>query len=322
MPLLRYSVRRLVEAVPLLLGLVTIVFFLSRLLPGDATTVFLSPNISPSILEQLKSQFGLDRPVGEQYLRWMQSALTGDLGYSFSYNQPVMSVIGNVFPNTLVLGVAALVIEIGLGILLALPVFLWEGRKVETAIANLTLAVYTLPSFWIGMLLLLLFSYGLGLLPSSQMYSSGKASSEGSVFDLLKHLALPALTAAIPAAAGFARYLRSNVKMVMNQDYVLMARSMGLSNKTIFRSYILPNAAAPMVSLIGIEIGMLLTGVLVTETLFAWPGMGRLTIAAISSRDYPLILGCTLVAGVVVIIGNLLADLVNALIDPRIGNAE
>ncbi len=312
----------MVEAIPLLLGLATIVFFLSRLLPGDATTVFLSPNISPSILEQLKSQFGLDRPVGEQYIRWMGSALTGDFGYSFSYNQPVMSVIGSVFPNTLMLGMGALVVEIGLGILLALPVFLWEGKKVEAVIANLTLAVYTLPSFWIGMLLLLVFSYGLGLLPSSQMYSSGTSASEGSVFDLLKHLALPALTAAIPAAAGFARYLRSNVKMVMNQDYVLMARSMGLSNKRIFRSYILPNAAAPMVSLIGIEIGMLLTGVLVTETLFAWPGMGRLTIAAISSRDYPLILGCTLVAGVVVIIGNLLADLVNALIDPRIWNTE
>ncbi|MEO8168346.1 MAG: ABC transporter permease, partial [bacterium] len=144
MPLLRYSLRRLVEAVPLLLGLVTIVFFLSRLLPGDATTVFLSPNISPSILEQLRSQFGLDRSVSEQYIRWMQSALTGDLGYSFSYNQPVLSVIGNVFPNSLILGIGALVIEIGLGILLALPVFLWQGRKIESVIANLTLAVYTL----------------------------------------------------------------------------------------------------------------------------------------------------------------------------------
>lgn len=310
------------EAVPLLLGLVTIVFFLSRLLPGDATTVFLSPNISPAILEQLKSQFGLERPVSEQYIHWMRSAFTGDLGYSFSYNQPVLSVIGRVFPNSVALGLAALVIEIGLGVLLALPVFVWEGKKAEQLIANATLAVYTLPSFWIGVVLLLVFSYGLGLLPSSQMYSSGISSSEGTFFDLLKHLILPALTAAIPAAAGFARYLRSSVKTVMNQDYVLMARSMGLSNKRIFRSYILPNAAAPMVSLIGIEIGMLLTGVLVTETLFAWPGMGRLTVAAIGSRDYPLILGCTIVAGVVVIVGNLLADLVNALIDPRIRYAE
>ncbi len=318
MPLLRYSIRRFVEAIPLLLGLVTLVFFLSRLLPGDATTVFLSPNISPAIVEQLKTQFGLDRPAGEQYLRWVSSALTGDLGYSFSYNQPVVSVIGRVFPNSLILGIAALCIEIGCGILLALPVFLWEGKKIEAVIANTTLAVYSLPSFWIGVLLLLVFSYGFGWLPSSQMYSSGIASSDGTSLDLLKHLILPAFTAAIPAAAGFARYLRSSVQTVMQQDYILAARSMGISNKKIFRFYILPNAVAPMVSLIGIEIGLLLTGVLVTETLFAWPGMGRLTIAAIGARDYPLILGCTLVAGVVVIAGNLLADIVNALIDPRV----
>ena len=177
------------------------------------------------------------------------------------------------------------------------------------------LVVCTLPSFWIGIMLLIVFSYGLGMFPSSQMYSSGQS---GSFPDMLRHLVLPALTAAIPAAAGFARYLRTSLSTVMAQEYVLAANSMGLSRWRVFRSYVLPNAISPIVSLLGIELGVLLTGVLVTETLFSWPGMGQLTIGAIFARDYPLILGCTLVSGVVVIAGNLVSDVVNAIIDPRI----
>lgn len=241
---------------------------------------------------------------------------------SFTYNEPVTHVIGRFFPNTVLLASTALVLEVFLGIALALPAFFQHGRRFDRFIARSMVLLYTLPSFWIGMLLLMLFSYQLGWFPSSQMYPSGTMAGEGSVGDLLAHLVLPALTVALPAAAGFARYLRSSIGTVLGQEYVIAARSMGLPERTIVRKYILPNALAPMVALIGLEIGLLLTGVLVTETLFAWPGMGRVMVLAIASRDYPLILGCTLLAGVVVIIGNLVADVVNSAIDPRMREAE
>jgi peptide/nickel transport system permease protein len=231
----------------------------------------------------------------------------------------VSEVLGRVFPNTVLLGASALAIEFCLGIALAAFVFLFDGQRIENLFSQVLLILYTVPSFWIGLMLLLVFSYGLGWLPSTQMYSSGEEKSFG---DLLSHLILPAFTLAIPSAAGIARYLRSSVKSVMHQEYVLAAHAMGISKRSIFRSYILPNSISPMIALMGIEIGILLTGVLVTERIFSWPGMGSVTVDAILSRDYPLILGCTLVAGAVVIGGNFLADLVNAIIDPRIRQAE
>lgn len=313
--LLKHATLRILEAVPLIFGLITIVFFLSRLLPGDVTDVFIAPTISQAAKEQLRSQLGLERSLLEQYLAWLQSVLSGNLGVSFTRNAPVLGVIGNAIANTVVLGIAALVIEITLGILLVLPTFLYEGKWVEKVFSNFMLVVYTLPSFWIGVMLLIVFSYRLGIFPSSQMYSSGQF---GSFPDMLRHLVLPALTAAIPAAAGFARYLRNSVSSVMTQEYVLAGKSMGLSVRRLFCSYVLRNAMTPIVSLLGIEIGVLLTGILVTETLFSWPGMGQLTINAIFSRDYPLILGCTLVSGIVVIAGNLVSDVINAIVDPRI----
>ncbi|MBI5472744.1 MAG: ABC transporter permease [Ignavibacteriae bacterium] len=318
MALLRFSLRRLAEAIPLLFGLVTIVFFLSRLLPGDAATVFLSPTISSHVVDQLKEQFGLNRPAVEQYVSWLRSAVVGNLGYSFSQNEPVTHVIARYFPNTALLAGAALIIEIAFGIIIALPVYFASGSTLDRFASRATVVVYTLPSFWIGLLLLSAFSYGLGLFPSSQMYASGTRPGSGSLTDLLHHLILPAATAAIPAAAALGRYLQANIRTVMKQEYVVAATSMGLQRPRIFFSYVFPNAAAPMITLIGVEIGLLLTGALVTETLFAWPGVGRLTVLAIQSRDYPLILGCTLVAGVVVIAGNILSDIANAMLDPRL----
>jgi peptide/nickel transport system permease protein len=318
MVILKYLARRILEAIPLIFGLVTVVFFLSRLLPGDATDVFISPTTPLSVKDQLRTQFGLDKPVLDQYFAWISSVFSGEFGTSFTRSAPVLDVIESVFPNTVVLAVAALLFEVVLGICLALPTFFYEGKWIEKLISNFSLVVYTLPSFWIGVLLLIVFSYWLGMFPSSQMHSTDDSGTA----DLLHHLALPAATAAIPAAAGFARYLRSSISTIMTSDYVLTAKSMGLTESRVFLSYVLRNAITPLISLLGIEVGLLLTGVLVTETLFSWPGMGQLTISAILSRDYPLILGCTLVSGVVVIMGNLISDAVNAFIDPRIRLTE
>lgn len=319
MPLLTYTLKRTLATLPLLLGVVTIVFFLARLLPGSVTDAFLSPSIPQTVREQLREQLGLDRPAIEQYVLWLRSAISGDFGYSFTRNGQVLDVLWEVFPNTLILGAAAILLELTLGIAFAVPVFFSRGTWVEKIASNSLLVVYALPSFWVGIMLLIVFSYGIGLFPSSQMFSSG---GEGSLGDLLSHLVLPACTAALPAAAGLARYLQKNIRSVMKQEHVVYARSMGLPRSKILGMYVLPNAISPVVSLIGIEIGILFSGVLVTEVLFSWPGMGQLTIAAIRSGDYPLILGCTLFSGVIVVGGNLVADVVNAVIDPRLRPAR
>ena len=316
MPLLKFFIRRAVHSLPMLFGLATVVFFLSRLLPGDPASLFIAPGVPPDLAEQLRTQFGLHRPLGEQYLLWLTAVARGDLGFSFTHHASVVDVLRTVFPNTAILGLSALALELVLALLIALTATANSGSWFDRVISNATLVVYTLPSFWLGIILLSVFSFGVNMFPSSQMYSSGEGGR--SAADVVHHLVLPALTVAIPGAAGLARYLRTSISNTLTQDYVLAARSMGLSRKRIVTSYVLPNSLGPTVSMLGIEIGVLLTGVLVTETLFAWPGMGRIAVMAIFARDYPLILGCTLVAGVVVIAGNVIADLVNALIDPRI----
>lgn len=314
--LARFAAARILLAIPTLFGLATIVFFLSRLFPGDPATLHLAPSVPPAVAESIRTQFGLDRPLAEQYFSWLWAVLRGDFGFSFSHHVGVREVLVRTFPNTLLLGLATLAVEIAIAIALVYVAFIRPGKPVERLLMNGTLVVYALPSFWIGILLIATFAYGLGLLPSSQMYTS--ASAERSIGDLLQHLILPATAIALPGAAALARYLQSGSTSLLHSDHLVAARSMGLSEGRIFRSYVLPNAAASFVGAIGVEIGVLFAGVVTTEVLFSWPGMGRLTVSAILARDYPLILGCTLLAGAVVVVGNLVADLIAAFIDPRI----
>jgi peptide/nickel transport system permease protein len=304
----------------MLFGLATLVFFVSRLLPGDPASLYVAPGTPPSLAEQLRSQFGLDRSLWDQYLAWLFSTLRGELGFSFAHGAPVTDVLRQVFPNTLLLGGAAFLLECILAFVIAGLAIRFAGSRFDRALSNMTLVAYALPSFWLGILLLSLFSFSLRIFPSSQMHSVGADQLGGwaALWDMLKHLALPALTVAVPGTAAIARYLRTSMAETMKQDYVVAAIGMGLSKGRVFRSIVLPNSLGPVVSVLGIEIGVLLTGVLVSETLFAWPGMGRCAVMAIFSRDYPLILGCTLSGGVLVVAANILADVIRAWIDPRV----
>ena len=320
MSLVKFLTRRVVHAIPMLFGLVTLVFFVSRLLPGDPAGLYIAPGIPPRVAEHLRLQFGLDRPLWDQYLAWLSSVVRGELGYSFAHGAPVRDVLFRVFPNTLLLGAAARVLECAAAFVLAALAVRFAGSWFDRTLSNATLVVYSLPSFWIGILLLSLFSFSLRIFPSSQMQSVG-AEQLGALAgfgDMLKHLALPALTVAIPGIAAITRYLRTSMEETMQRDHVVAASGMGLSDWRVFRSYILPGSLGPVISVLGVEIGVLLTGVLVSETLFAWPGMGRLAVMAIFSRDYPLILGCTLAGGVLVVAANILADFLRAWIDPRV----
>jgi len=318
--LLRFLIQRVLQAVPTLLGLVTLVFFLSRLLPGDPSSLYISPGIPPAVAEQLRSQFGFDRPLVDQYVAWVTEVFRFELGHSFAHNAPVSEVLRNVFPNTLILGVSALALECVLALLIVAFAVSRLGSTFDRLLSSFTLVLYSLPSFWIGILLLLTFSFTFKLFPSSQMHSLSARDTGGllAFADMLQHLILPALTVAIPGAAALARYLRTSITDTLRQEYVVAATGMGLSQSKMFRSYVLPNSVGPVISLLGIEVGVLLTGVLVTETLFAWPGMGRIAVMAIFSRDYPMILGCTLLGGCVVVVANMLSDVLRAWLDPRV----
>ncbi len=316
----RLVAKRIVSAIPLLFGLLTIVFLISRLAPGDPLAHFISPKISPQVAEELRKQFGLDQPILIQYVSWLTNALKGDLGTSFSHQRPVAKVILTFLPNTALLAAAAIVIEVIVGLFLGSVAVRCYGSWLDKLVANTTLVVYTLPTFWVGFLLLTIFAYGLQLFPSSLMYSVDSESLPAldRAIDLLKHLILPACAIAISGAAAIARYFRSSLLKVQNSEYVTAARSLGVTERKIFFCYQLPNAVAPVITILGLEIGTLLTGAIVTETIFSWPGMGRLAVLAILARDYPLVMGCTLISGVVVIVGNLVADFLYARVDPRV----
>ncbi|MBI4547521.1 MAG: ABC transporter permease [Ignavibacteriae bacterium] len=315
-----YIVKRIVIAIPVIVGIVTLVFVLSRVAPGDPVTHLYSPTISTTAVEQLREEFGLERPLLQQFIDWISHVARGDFGISYSHHRPVHAVILDVLPNTILLGLAAIAIEFVLGCLIGAWAAHHHNSFIDRMVSGVGLVMYTMPTFWVGLLLLYLLSYTLGAFPSSQILSihAEHLSSLAYTVDLLKHLALPALTIAIPGSAGIARFMRSSLINVDNEDYILAARSMGINQRTISLFYKLPNALTPVITILGLELGTLMAGALVTETIFAWPGMGRLTVMAIFSRDYPLIMGCTIVAGTVVILGNLIADILYATIDPRV----
>jgi peptide/nickel transport system permease protein len=318
--MIRYVIRRLLSAIVLLFGVATLIFIILHALPGDPTNVFLSPRISPQILERIKNQLGLDQPLAVQYWNWLKELLHGRLGYSFTHQQDVAGVVIEAFKNTASLAIAALFIEVAFGVLAGMIAARYENSWIDNVISYAALGFYTVPVFWVAIVLLLLFSYVTGILPSSQMHSIGaeQLSSLEYAWDFFKHIILPALTLGIAGAAGLSRFVRSQLSSVLREQYITVSRSYGLSESKILLHYALPNALLPVITLVGMELGGLLSGVLITETMFAWPGLGRLTVSAIFARDYPLVVGCTLIAGGAVIVGNLLADVLYSLADPRI----
>lgn len=316
----KFITKKAASAVVLLFGLMTIIFVIAHAAPGDPVSAMISPKTPASVGQELRHQFGLDQSVFLQYLRWLENALKGNFGFSFSYQRPVVDVLMSFFPNTALLALSAIGLEIILGVALGILAVSYQNSWLDRIINNASLVAYTLPTFWVGLMFLALFSYALGLFPSSQMNSveAEQLSVAGRCLDLVKHLILPVLTIAVSGAAGIARYFRASLLTVQNAEYVTYARSLGIKKRDIFLFYELPNSIAPVITILGLEIGTLLAGAVVTETIFAWPGIGRLAVLAMLSRDYPLILGCTLVSGIVVIVGNLIADLLYMYVDPRI----
>jgi len=311
----RYLLRRILISLPILLGITVLCYFILSLTPGDAVSMLISPSLTTADIEIKRRALGLDQPAYVRYLRWLNELAHGNLGYSFSSGAPVTKRIGERILPTLTLTVSALlvsyVIAVPIGMLAAARRYTWIDY-VSTFLAFLGIS---LPTFFLGLAGIYIFALRLRWLPVGGTMTLG---GTGGLIDSLHHLILPALVLAGAGGGALTRYVRSSMLEVLGQDYVRTARSKGLAERIVLRRHALRNALIPVVTLAGLQIPALLAGAVITEQIFEWPGMGRLTIEAINQRDYPVLMGITLIAAVLVAAGNLLADIAYSVIDPRI----
>ena len=303
--MLRYLVRRLLLTIPVLLGVATLVFALIHLVPGDPAQAMLGDGASQEEVGRLRTSLGLDRPLLVQYTDFLGSALRGDLGTSFRYNTPVTTQIREKLPNTALLAVAAMLAAMLFAIPLGILAAVYRGTAIDHAAMTLALVGISMPNFWLGPLLAILFAVYLGWLP---------VSGTGTIW----HLVLPAVTLGAALSAILARMTRASVLEELRELYVLAARARGLSGARAVLRHAFRNSLIPIVTIIGLQFGAVLTGTIITETIFSWPGIGRLLIQAINFRDYPLIQGCILFISVTYVAMNLLTDLTYGFLDPRI----
>lgn len=321
-----YLIRRTLQAIPILIGISVVVFAIVYLAPGDPTARFRTPKVSPEQIEALIRAYGLDKPIHEQYIAWASTFFQvwnpEAWGYSFLSGDPVLTKIVERIPATLLLMGAALlvtvVVSIPVGMLAALRQYSWPDKLITT----FSTFAYALPSFLVGTYLLYFgavllpeWTGGLIKFPSFGMETLGK---RGDPLDLLWHLVLPVLTLSIISIAGWSRYMRSSMLDVLHQDYVRTAKAKGLPRRQVIYGHALRNALIPIVTLLGLSIPGLIAGAAITEVIYSWPGLGSLFVEAVGNRDYPVVLAMTIVGGVAVIAGNLLADVLYGLVDPRI----
>ncbi len=311
-----YFFRRLAELVPLLLGITLVVFLALSSIPGGPLTAYRSnPNVRAEDLERLSRQMGLEGPVVVRYGRWLKRFAVGDWGYSVITQRPVLTMIRERLGNTLYLMMAALIVTI----LIALPLGIYSAVRQYSAFdygaTGLAFMAYSMPDFWLGLLLILFFAVQLRWLPAGGMYTLG---ADFSVVDRLRHLILPTVTLALPAIGFYTRYLRAGVLEVKHRDFVRTAWAKGLGEHRVLFRHILRNALIPFVTVLAIHLPQVFTGAIVVETLFGWPGMGRLYWQSALNFDYPVLMGILAVSAGLVLLSNLLADLCYGLIDPRI----
>jgi peptide/nickel transport system permease protein len=320
----RYIIKRLLQAIPLLLGIATITFFIVHLAPGDPMDMYLEPRmhrqLDPEAIELIRKKYGLDQPIYVQYAKWLGNLATGDLGESFRYRRPVLSLIRERVPYTLQLAALALLFDAIFGITLGILSAVKQYSLVDKVVTVGSLILYSIPGFWLALMLVLLLSVNLGWFPTSQTRSLDYEllSWSGKILDRLWHLALPVFVLGVASAAGTARYMRNRLLEVLSEDYVFAARARGLRERTVIFKHALRNALIPILTIYGLALPFLLGGAVLIEKVFAWPGMGLLAVEAVSGRDYPVILATSMIAAVLVILGNLLADVTYALVDPRV----
>ena len=318
--------RRLAAALVLLWLVVTLTFILVRLAPGDAAALLVPPTATPEDAARLRAELALDAPIAVQYAKWMGGLLRGDLGESFAQRRPVARVLREALPVSLGLGGSSLVLTFLIGVAVGTLQATRRGTAVDPLLTFATTAIYAAPSYWLALSLIAVFTYGAtvwGLPAGLRLPAFGIRDPAGAetgwaaAVDLARHAVLPVTVLAAVGAAGIARYARSTVADLAGAEWVRTARAKGLRSRGVYGRHVLANALPPLVVLLGLSLPGVVAGSVFVESVFAWPGMGRVMVVAISSRDYPVVMGATVLYAALVILANLAADLVLPLLDPR-----
>lgn len=312
----KYVARRILQMIPVILAIIVINFLLIHFAPGDPVTVLAGERATDEYIEQLREEFGLNEPVLKQLVIYMKNILTGNLGESYSFKRPVSELLGQKMRVTLMLVLPTELLAIFIGTFLGLVAAKREGRLGDNLISNMSMVLYCIPTFWLGMMMILIFAVTLHWLPSSGMHSFNSKYSE--FVDLLRHLVLPCTTLTIIRLPIYIKLARSSIVEVAQEDFINTARAIGYSEGVVYRKHALRNALLPTVTQAGMSLSTLFNGALLTETVFSWPGMGRMVYDAISTRDYPVIMGGFLVSAIMVVVGSFITDIIYMYLDPRV----
>jgi len=314
--MIQFIIRRLLHSIPLLIGVSIIGFGLMHLAPGGPLGVYtLNPTVSSQDIERIKVVFGLDQPIYLQYWKWATNLVQGNWGTTFFGGRPVFWVILERVPATLLLAGLSLSIAMLLGTAIGVLGAVKRYSIFDYLATTGAMFALSFPTFWFGLMAIFIFAVELRWLPSGGMYTLGE---EGNPWDLLRHLVLPVMVLSLVIVATWSRYARSSFLEVIHQDYIRTARAKGLRNREILARHAFPNALTPLIALVGVQLPFLFSGALVTETIFGWPGMGRLFVDSLTMKEYPVLMGMMMFTAIFVIIGNLLADIGVALVDPRV----
>lgn len=313
--MLRYTVKRILQAVPLLLLISVICFGLMQLAPFDAIDALTTPDMAPEVVEAMKARVGLDQPVPVQYIRWLGRMLRGDLGYSIVTHLSVSQGFFSRLPNTVLLVLPSYAIALLIAIVLGLVAGSKRGGVADKIIDTLCSIGMATPTFWVGMMLVYLFGYKLRLLPILGMHTMGMDSSTS---DLIRHMILPVTVLTLGNLPSTIRFVRSSAISQYSEDYVTVQKAFGASRAQILFRHVVKNVLLPVITLVGMSLPTLVTGAFVTESIFSWPGVGTYFLTAIQGFDYPVVMTVMFFSSVMVILGNLMADLAYALVDPRI----
>src|SRR6266851_2086503 len=316
----RFVLRRLVQAVPTFFGITLLAFAILRLAPGDPILLlFGSQNLRTEDIAALRAQYGLDQPLPFQYLNWLGHMLSGDFGRSFLYKRPVLEMIQASLPNTLLLGSLALILTVVVGVPLGVIAARYRGSWIDQVIRIVGVVGHAVPLFWFGLLFILILSVQFRLFPVGGMLTVGKDAFD--VPDRLAHLVGPVLALSLSGIANYSRYMRAETLEVLSQDYVRTARAKGLHENVVLSVHTLRNALLPLVTALGTQIAFLVSGAIVIEQVFAWPGMGRMTYEAARSKDYPIVMAAVVVTSIILLLSYILRDVAYGIVDPRIRRA-
>jgi peptide/nickel transport system permease protein len=309
----QYILRRLVLMIPVAFLVTVIIFTLIRLSPGDPVLVFAGEERDPAALEALRHEYGLDQPMPLQYVVWLQHAVQGDLGRSLRTRQPVLEAITERLPKTIELGAAALLLSITVGLIVGTLAALKRNSPIDLIATGFTIAGVSLPNFYLGLILILVFALAIRVFPPG-----GYADFVESPVDNLKRLVLPAITLATASTAVNLRQVRSSLLDVLSQEYLRTARAKGLRERAVIFGHAMKNGLIPVVTIFGLQVGALIEGAIITETIFFWPGVGRLAVDSITGRDYPVVQAIVLMSALSFMVTTLLVDILYAWLDPRI----